>query len=112
MSSPPVSASPTDYRLPFTDYFLLRPCEGRDSNPHPFWGPGPKPGASANSATLARAGQPPRPTALYPIGNGVVILSDEVDRDKIEAPVSDGLLTVRLPRAAAAESRKIEIKTS
>ena len=39
-------------------------------------------------------------------------LSDEVDRDRIEASVSGGLLTVRLPRAAAAQSRKIEIKNS
>lgn len=38
-------------------------------------------------------------------------LSDEVDRDKIEAAMSDGVLTLKLPRAAAAKSRKIEIKT-
>jgi len=37
-------------------------------------------------------------------------LSDEVDRDRIEASLADGLLTVRLPRAAAAKTRKIEIK--
>ncbi|MDY6914095.1 MAG: Hsp20/alpha crystallin family protein [Planctomycetota bacterium] len=37
-------------------------------------------------------------------------LSDEVDRDKIEASLSDGVLTVRLPKAAAAQTRKIEIK--
>ena len=39
-------------------------------------------------------------------------LSDEVDRDKIEATLGGGLLTLRLPRAAAAQSRKIEIKTA
>ena len=37
-------------------------------------------------------------------------LSDEIDRDKIEANLTDGLLTLRLPRAAAAETRKIPIK--
>jgi len=36
-------------------------------------------------------------------------LSDEVDRDSIQASLSEGLLTVRLPRAAAAQTRKIEI---
>lgn len=36
-------------------------------------------------------------------------LSDEVDRDDIQASLADGLLTVRLPRAAAAQTRKIEI---
>jgi HSP20 family protein len=36
-------------------------------------------------------------------------LSDEVDRDDIQASLSDGLLTVRLPRAAEAQTRKIEI---
>jgi len=37
-------------------------------------------------------------------------LSDEIDRDKIEARLSDGLLTIRLPRAAAAKTRKIQVK--
>lgn len=37
-------------------------------------------------------------------------LSDEVDRDAIEASLSDGVLTVCMPRAKAAETRKIEIK--
>lgn len=36
-------------------------------------------------------------------------LSDEVDRDKIQASLSDGLLTIRLPRAQAAQTRKIQI---
>ncbi|MBN1554793.1 MAG: Hsp20/alpha crystallin family protein [Phycisphaerae bacterium] len=36
-------------------------------------------------------------------------LSDEVDRDNIQASLSDGLLTVTLPRAEAAQTRKIEI---
>ncbi len=36
-------------------------------------------------------------------------LSDEVDRDNIQASLADGLLTVRLPRAVAAQTRKIEI---
>ena len=38
-------------------------------------------------------------------------LSDEVDRDQIEASLTDGLLTVKLPRGAAATTRKIEIKS-
>ena len=37
-------------------------------------------------------------------------LSDEIDRDKISATVSKGVLTVTLPKAAEARSRKIEIK--
>ena len=36
-------------------------------------------------------------------------LSDEVDRDRIEASLNDGLLVLRLPRAAAAKTRKINI---
>ncbi len=36
-------------------------------------------------------------------------LSDEVDRDRIEASLNDGLLGLRLPRAAAAKTRKIEV---
>jgi len=36
-------------------------------------------------------------------------LSDEVDRDRTEAKLIDGVLTVRLPRAAAAATRKIDI---
>ena len=36
-------------------------------------------------------------------------LSDEVDRDRIAASLADGILTVRLPRAAAAETRRIPI---
>ncbi len=38
-------------------------------------------------------------------------LSDEIDRDKITASLSDGVLTVHLPRAEQAKTRKIEIKT-
>lgn len=37
-------------------------------------------------------------------------LSDEIDRDKIEATLVDGLLTLHMPRAAAAKTRKIDIK--
>jgi len=38
-------------------------------------------------------------------------LSDEMDRDGIEADLTGGVLTLRLPRAAAAKTRKIEVKT-
>ncbi len=37
-------------------------------------------------------------------------LSDEVDRDKIVAKLEDGLLKLTLPKAAAVQKRKIEIK--
>jgi len=38
-------------------------------------------------------------------------LSDEIDRDKIEAGLDNGVLTIRLPRAKTAQTRKIQIKT-
>jgi HSP20 family protein len=37
-------------------------------------------------------------------------LSDEVDRESIQANLDHGVLTIRLPRAAAAKTRKIEIQ--
>ena len=37
-------------------------------------------------------------------------LSDEIDRDSIEASLDNGLLTLKLPKAAATTTRKIEIK--
>lgn len=39
-------------------------------------------------------------------------LSDEIDRDKIEASVSDGVLRLRLPKAQEAAARKIAVKSS
>jgi HSP20 family molecular chaperone IbpA len=36
-------------------------------------------------------------------------LSDEVDREKIEASLDNGLLTIRLPRAKSARTKKISI---
>ena len=39
-------------------------------------------------------------------------LSDEIDRDKIEAVVSDGVLRLRLPKAQKARSKKIAVKTA
>ncbi|MBF0539139.1 MAG: Hsp20/alpha crystallin family protein [Nitrospirae bacterium] len=39
-------------------------------------------------------------------------LSDEVDRDGIEATVKDGVLKVVLPKAAAIKTRKIEVKVA
>ena len=38
-------------------------------------------------------------------------LSDEIDRDKIDASFADGLVTIRLPKATSAQTRKIEIRT-
>lgn len=37
-------------------------------------------------------------------------LSDEVDRDNIEASMSNGVLRVIIPRAPEAKSKKIEVK--
>ena len=39
-------------------------------------------------------------------------LSDEIDRDKIEASVSDGVLHLRLPKSKEAGTRKIAVKTN
>ena len=38
-------------------------------------------------------------------------LSDEIDRENIAAEVANGVVTVHLPKAPSARSRKIEIKT-
>ena len=38
-------------------------------------------------------------------------LSDEIDREKITASSANGVLTLRLPKADSAKSRKIDIKT-
>ncbi len=38
------------------------------------------------------------------------ILSDEIDRDKIEASVKNGVLHLRLPKAPVAKARKIAVK--
>lgn len=38
-------------------------------------------------------------------------LSDEFDRDKIDGQMDHGVLRIRLPRAAAAQTRKIPIRT-
>lgn len=39
-------------------------------------------------------------------------LPAEVEADKVEANLRDGILTIRLPKAPAARARKIEVKTS
>lgn len=39
-------------------------------------------------------------------------LSDEIDRDKIEATVSNGVLQLRLPKSQEARSKKIVVKTA
>lgn len=39
-------------------------------------------------------------------------LSDEIDRDKIEASVSDGVLRLRLPKSQEAATKKITVKSS
>lgn len=49
----------------------------------------------------------------YEVGDfqRVFTLSSEVDRDKIQAKVKNGLLKVILPKAAQAKSRKITVTT-
>jgi HSP20 family molecular chaperone IbpA len=39
-------------------------------------------------------------------------LSDEIDREKIEATVKDGVLRLYLPKAGPAQTRKIAVKAS
>jgi len=39
-------------------------------------------------------------------------ISDEIDRDQIEATIKDGVLHLDLPKAAAAKTRKISVKTA
>lgn len=39
-------------------------------------------------------------------------LSDEIDRNKIEAVVSDGVLRLRLPKSQEAATKKIAVKTN
>jgi HSP20 family molecular chaperone IbpA len=39
-------------------------------------------------------------------------LSDEIDRDKIEAVVKNGVLRLQLPKAGPAKTRKITVKAS
>jgi len=50
--------------------------------------------------------------AEYGIGDyeRVFTLSDEIDRDRIQATVRNGVLKVILPKAEAAKSRKIAVK--
>jgi HSP20 family protein len=42
----------------------------------------------------------------------VFTLSDNIDRDRIEATLTDGVLQLVLPKAEAAKARKIELKAS
>jgi HSP20 family molecular chaperone IbpA len=47
----------------------------------------------------------------YNVGNFVrsFTLSTEIDRDRISATVADGVLTVRLPKAAQAVAKRIAV---
>ena len=50
--------------------------------------------------------------AEYGVGDyqRVFTLTDEVDRDKIQATVKDGVLTLILPKAETVKTRKIPVK--
>jgi HSP20 family molecular chaperone IbpA len=52
--------------------------------------------------------------AEYEVGNyeRSFTLSDEIDRENIEATVKDGLLRLDLPKAGPAKTRKISVKAS
>jgi HSP20 family protein len=39
------------------------------------------------------------------------VLPDHVDDDKVAANLTDGVLTVRVPKAERAQRRKIEVKS-
>jgi HSP20 family protein len=41
-----------------------------------------------------------------------VVLPDEVDAEKVDAKLNDGVLTVRAPKAERAQRRRIEVKPS
>jgi HSP20 family molecular chaperone IbpA len=38
-------------------------------------------------------------------------LSEEIDREKIEATIQDGVLTLTLPKLDTAKSRKVKVKS-
>lgn len=40
-----------------------------------------------------------------------IALGEGIDRDRIEATVKDGVVTVRLPKTAATRRRRIEVRT-
>jgi HSP20 family protein len=40
-----------------------------------------------------------------------VTLPDQVDADAIEASLADGVLTVRVPKSAAAQARRIPVNS-
>ena len=64
-------------------------------------------------APLPEVGEEYTPTYTGFVGGDffrAFALSDEVDREKIEASLEDGLLTLKLPKATAAKTRKIPIK--
>ncbi len=52
--------------------------------------------------------------AEYEVGDyeRTFTVSDEIDREKINATMKDGVLYLRLPKAAPAKTRKIEVKSA
>jgi HSP20 family protein len=67
----------------------------------------------ARAATQQHAGYQ-RVYAEYADGDyeRVFTLSEDIDRDRIEATAKDGVLHLVLPKAAPAKARKIELKSA
>jgi len=86
--------------------------------------PGVEPDAVAvevEKGVLTISGQvkPPQPDGYNPLYEGInpsgnffraFALSDEIDRDATTATLKDGVLTVVLPKAPEARSRKIKVE--
>lgn len=72
-----------------------------------------------DSLLIEGSAQPPTPEGLEPLWAEVRVpryrrsfaLSRELDTSRIEANLKDGVLTLRIPKHAHAQSRRIEVQT-